>query len=425
MAKRRLTDRFVTTVKAAPIGRRAEYWDTLVPCFGLRVTDKQHKTFVLYTRWPGGRSPTRREIGNADRLPLSDARRVAREWLRLVELGIDPHEQRRAAATEARQKKETTFDAVAAAWFREAVSRMAKSAEIERAMTWEFVDRWRGRPITSITTLEIRDIIKNKALGLAPAPGAKKKGPAPAQARNLLGYVKQFYTWAVEQHAYGLERSPADPLKADRLIGPKVKRGRVLRDSELRLVWGAAEQLGYPYGDIVRMLILTGQRRSEVADASWSEFDMAQRLWTIPAARMKMSENPDDDHEVPITEDLMRLLKALPRFTRGDHLFSTTFGQGSVNGFSKAKERIDKLVGPIPHWTFHDLRRTMRTNLSPLAIEEHVRELMVAHAQPGMSKTYDKWKYREEKRAGFGLWHARLAGILAAEPASNVVALHR
>jgi integrase len=171
------------------------------------------------------------------------------------------------------------------------------------------------------------------------------------------------------------------------------------------------------------MLILTGQRRSEVADASWSEFDMTQRLWTIPAKRMKMSENPDDDHEVPITEDLMRLLKALPRFTRGDHLFSTTFGERSVNGFSKAKERFDKIVGPIPHWTFHDLRRTMRTNISPLAIEEHVRELMVAHAQPGMSKVYDKWKYREEKRAGFGLWHARLAGILAAEPASNVVAL--
>lgn len=419
--KRNLTDKFVRSLKAAPPGKRVEHWDAKVPCFGVRVTDRGHKTYVLYTRWPPSRLPARREIGNADRLSLSAARKRAREWLEQVELGVDPMEQQRAAEVEARQKRQTTFESVATAWFREVVSRMAKRDEIERAITLEFVGRWRGRPITSITTLEVRDIIKNKALGLAPAPGAKKKGPAPEQARNLLGYVKQLFTWAVEQHAYGLERSPADPLKGERLIGRKTKRGRVLRDSELRLVWGAAEQLGYPYGGIIHMLILTGQRRSEVANARWSEFDLSQRLWTIPAERMKMS-GEDEDHEVPITEDLMRLLRCLPRFTKGDHLFSTTFGAQSVTGFSKAKERIDEITGPLPHWTLHDLRRTMRTNLSPLPIEDRVRELMIAHAQPGMHAVYDQWKYREEKRAGFGLWHARLAGILAAE-AANVVPL--
>ena len=158
-----------------------------------------------------------------------------------------------------------------------------------------------------------------------------------------------------------------------------------------------------------------------MADARWAEFDLSQRLWTIPAERMKMSGG-DEDHEVPITEDLMRLLRGLPRFTKGDHLFSTTFGAQSVTGFSKAKERIDEIVGALPHWTFYDLRRTMRTNLSPLQIEDRVRELMIAHAQPGMHAVYDQWKYREEKRAGFGLWHTRLASILAAET-DNVVPL--
>jgi hypothetical protein len=190
MARRRFTDRFVRTLRPAPQGRRVEYWDSLVPSFGVRVTDRGHKTYILYLRWPGKRTATRREIGNVDRLPLADARQVAREWLRLVELGVDPHEQRRAAEAEVRQKKQTTFEAVADAWFRESVARMVKADEIERAVTLEFVDRWRGRPITSITTLEVRDIVKNKAVGLAPAPNAKKKACygslRPATARSPL-----------------------------------------------------------------------------------------------------------------------------------------------------------------------------------------------------------------------------------------------
>jgi integrase len=396
-----------------------EYWDSLVSSFGVRVTDRGHKTYILYRRWPGRRTATRREIGNADRLPLADARRVAREYNRLCELGIDPHEQKRAAEAEARQKKQTTFEAVADAWFREAVSRMVKADEIERAVTLEFVDRWRGRPITSITRLEVRDIIKNKALGLSPAPNAKKRGPAEAQARNLLLYVKQLFAWCVDQHAYGLDRSPAEPLKGDRLIGRKNRRNRVLSSDELRSVWLAAGQMPYPYGPLIQMLILTGQRRSEVADARWSEIDLGRRLWTIPAERMKMKSA----HVVPVTGDLLSLLSSLPRFTRGDHLFSTTFGERSVGGFSKARERLDRLVAPMPPWVLHDLRRTMRTNLSALPIPDNVRELMIAHAQPGMHQTYDLYDYLEEKRAGFGLWHARLADILAAEP-SNVVALH-
>jgi integrase len=422
MAKRRFTDRFIRTLRPAPPGKRVEHWDAVVPCFGVRVTDKTHKTFVLYTRWPGSRSPTRREIGNADRLPLADARQVAREWLRLVELGIDPHEQRRAAEAEARQKKQTTFESVAEAWFRETVCRMAKRDEIERAMTLEFVDRWRGRPITSITTLEVRDIIKNKALGLAPAPNAKKKGPAEEQARNLLLYIKQLFTWAVEQHAYGIERSPADPLKGDRLIGPKNQRERELSNDELRKVWFAAGQMPYPYGPLLQMLIMTGQRRSEVADARWSEFDLGKREWTIPAARMKMRKV----HVVPITEDLLAFLRGLPRFTRGDHLFSTTFGERSVGGFSKARERLDKITGPIPHWVIHDLRRTMRSHLADeqLGISERVAESMIAHAPPGIIENYVRYKYLEEKRRGFAAWHERLREILAASPpTSNVVPL--
>jgi integrase len=357
----------------------------------------------------------RREIGNADKLPLADARMVAREWLRQVELGIDP----RAKQREEKARQQHTFELVAKAWFKEAVARMANAEEIERAVTFIFVNRWRGRPIASITTIEIRDIVKRKAQGLSPAPGAKKQGPAPAQAGSILGFIKRLFTWAIDQHIYGLEKNPADALRGERLIGPKVRRKRVLSDEELRSVWNAATKLDYPYRDIVHMLILTGQRRSEVAAARWCEFDLKQRLWTISAERMKT----DTAHVVPITDSLMTLLSNLPRFAEGDHLFSNTFGERSVAGFSKCKSSIDRLV-PLPHWTLHDLRRTMRTNLSALPIPDRVRELMIAHAQPGLHQVYDQYSYLAEKTRGFEAWHARLNLILRHET-DNVVALRK
>ena len=230
--KRRFTDRWVKSLKPAPQGKRVEHWDTAVPNFGIRITERGHKTYVLYTRFPGSRCSVRREIGNASKLPLADARMVAREWLRQVELGIDPRAQQRAED----QRRQHTFELVAKAWFKDAVVRMANAEEIERAVRFNFVNRWRTRPICSITTVEIRDIVKAKALGHAPAPGAKKMGPAPAQAANILGFVKRLFSWAIDQHIYGLEKNPADALRGERLIGPKVRRKRVLSDSELREV---------------------------------------------------------------------------------------------------------------------------------------------------------------------------------------------
>jgi integrase len=143
-----------------------------------------------------------------------------------------------------------------------------------------------------------------------------------------------------------------------------------LDDSELRALWQATERMGYSYGPLFRMLVLTGQRKSEVAEARWSEFDLDKRLWIIPAERMK-AEAP---HVVPLSDDVVALLKSLPRFNKGDQLFSSTFGQTPVNGFSKAKVNLDKAMlaelrkvdvkAQLDPFVIHDIRRTMRTGLS-------------------------------------------------------------
>ena len=226
--------------------------------------------------------------------------------------------------------------------------------------------------------------------------------------------------WAEGQHAYGLTASPAERLRPKDLTGKKTARQRVLDDAELRALWRAAERTPYPYGPVYLMLALTGQRKSEVAEARWREFDIQKKLWTIPAERMKM----DAPHIVPLSDDVIAILKILPKFKQGDHLFSTTFGAKPVNGFSKAKARLDKSMhdemGAEPvHWTIHDIRRTMRTGLSALPIADLVRELVIAHAQQGLHKVYDQHSYLDEKRRALDLWAARLMSILDRRPAAT------
>jgi integrase len=171
--------------------------------------------------------------------------------------------------------------------------------------------------------------------------------------------------------------------------------------------------MDYPFPHIVRMLILTGGRLREISDLAWSEIDLDKLLISIPAGRMKGSR----DHDIPIAPMALTLLRSLPRFTRGDYAFTCTSGVTAFQGFRKPKLRLDSLSG-VTGWVLHDLRRSMRSNLSARAIEDRVREAMIAHAQPGLHAVYDKWKYVDEKRRGFTLWEQRLAGIINPTPAT-------
>jgi integrase len=127
----------------------------------------------------------------------------------------------------------------------------------------------------------------------------------------------------------------------------------------------------------------------------------------------------DAAHVVPLTDDVIAILKSLPRFNKGDHLFSSDFGAKPVNGFSKAKLRLDKAMAaelgeePKP-FVIHDIRRTMRTGLSALPVPDLVRELVIAHTKPGLHKVYDQFAYFDEKRHALKLWAARLRGIVIA-----------
>ena len=263
---------------------------------------------------------------------------------------------------------------------------------------------------------------------------AVKDRGAPYQAHNLLVTIRRLFGWAIDQHVYGLDSSPCDRLKPKSIAGRRLSRTRILDDDELRAFWRAAERLDYPYGPLYQLLVLTGQRRSEVGRARWSEINIEQKSWTIPPERMKASAA----HVVPLTDDVMAILKDLPRFKGGDYLFSSTFGKKPVSGFNRAKHDLDRhmqrswrALGRLRHedrrhkeiapFVIHDIRRTMRTGLSALPIPDLVRELVIGHTMPGLHKVYDQHAYADEKRQALNLWAARLRSIVVPPPSDNVI----
>ena len=197
----------------------------------------------------------------------------------------------------------------------------------------------------------------------------------------------------------GLDHQSVRGLERIRVIGEKRARDRVLTDEELFVFWRATDGMGYSFGRLYRLLLLTGLRLNEVADARWPEFDSRNGLWIIPAARMKGKDGRVTDHVVPITDDIAAVLKSLPRFKSGDYLFSSTFGQKAVWVSDSVKKRLDARMlhtlramarkrgddpskVTLPHFVNHDLRRTLRTGLSKLRVDRDIREAVLGIPGP-------------------------------------------
>jgi integrase len=426
MAKKVLTNRGLKALKPAAAGKRYDVMDGVVPGFGIRVTETGRRTFILVARYAGASNPTRRALGEYGELTLEEARGKARSWIALIKQGIDPQTQEERQRHATRIQQRNTFSVVAEDFIKEKLPSERKGREVERDIRREFIPAWGKRPIADLTPADVREVVK----------AAKDRG-APYQAHNLLTIARRLFSWAIDQHVYGVEASPCERLKPKAIIGKKIFRTRILDDDELRAFWRATRRLGYPYGPLFRMLTLTGQRKSEVAEARWSEIDLPRKLWTIPAGRMKA----DAAHVVPLSDDVVAILESLPRFKKGECLFSTSFGVKAVNGFSKTKERLDHRMlrswralarargddrskAQIEPWVIHDIRRTMRTGLSALPVVDLVRELVIAHTKPGLHKVYDQHAYVDEKRRALDLWAARLRSVVEPAPASvNVVEL--
>ena len=306
----KLTDKKLAALKPARPGTRRDYLDALMPGLLVRVTDKGSKTFMLRARYPGSPNPSRRALGKVGALSVTAARDKARKWHELLDQGTDPAwhaEQDRLALL---RSQDNTFLSVAEAYFAHIQSEGFKKAKVhEREIRNEFVSRWAARPIHDITQHDLAAVINS----------IKQRG-SPGQARELFGRAKSLWRWAIGCGAYGLTASPADRLGSKALVGSKKSRTRVLSDDELRCLWQALDAEQYPWQPLYKLLVMSGQRLSDVTNASWPEFDLRQKLWTIPAARYKTGAA----QVVPLTKEMLALLDTLPRFDSGEFLFSAS-----------------------------------------------------------------------------------------------------
>lgn len=418
-----LTDRKLAAFRARP-GERPELMDTASPGLGVRVSETGTRTFFLRARFPGSANPVRRSLGTYPAMPLAEARAKAAEWRVMLKRGIDPRDEEQRQRAKEEQKRANTFAAVFEDFAREKLPSERRGWQAERDMRNHVLPRWGTRPVTEIGPLDAIALVK-----------AKRATPAMAQRLATLG--GRFFAWAVEQQVYDLRSSPLAGLRLTRLIGGQRPRDRVLSDDELRALWRVADRMGYPFGCIYKMLILTGLRLNEVADASWREVDLRAGTWTIPASRMKGQNHRARQHIVPITKEILRILESLPRFGTGDFLFSASFGANPVWMSVDVKRRTDKHMlrtlramarhrgddssrVELPHWVNHDIRRTVRSRLSRLRITEEAREAVLAHVRSGVKGIYDHYDYLPEKREALELWASRLRDVVAPAP-MNVV----
>jgi integrase len=365
------------------------------------------KSWALRYRAAG--KPTKLTLGPYPTLDLANARRRAQEALGDVASGKNPAAEKKAAR-EAQKAASSTADrveTVAASFIDKYVKRNVGESwarEAERLLTKEINPKFGCKRLGEVKKSDIHDLLDEIV----------DRG-APIVANRTLAVFRRLCNWAVERGV--VDASPCDKIKVP---AAEESRDRVLSDDEVRLAWTAFERLGWPFGQIAQLLLLTGARRDEIASGRWSEIDLEAKTWTIAKERSKNGVA----HEIPLSDAAIAILKQLPRIgDRKDALIFSTTGLTAVSGFSRAKDAIDNVilaargaeVGAPDRWTFHDLRRTAASGMAGLGIAPHVVEVVLNHRSgtiKGVAAVYNRYSYATEKRQALDAWARRLEAIV-------------
>jgi len=367
-----------------------EKGDAAVRGLSIRIAPSGLKTWLATKRVD--ETVYRITLGHYPKLSLAQARAEAAVVLNELRQGTHA-KQKLGQGAHALQKSSGLFDDLFEDWLKRDQSDNRTHKEVERAMRKDVMPAWQGRKVGTITQSEITGLL-NKVVDRG----------AETHANRLTAYIKRFFTWCGEQGV--LDRSPADKLKAPKR---EISRDRVLSEDELAKVWKAATDTPYPFGPVFRLLILTGQRRNEVARAEWNEFDLEAGIWTIPASRAKNGQK----HIVHLSDEALAILSGLPRLENSPFLFTTT-GTTPVSGFSKAKEALDNASG-VTDWRIHDLRRTFATiTTGNLGVAPHVIDKVLNHvngAVKGVAAVYQRAQYMDERRDAMEAWGEHLKSL--------------
>lgn len=365
------------------------YWDAGSPGFGVKVTPKGRKVFVVLYRTGGAGSKLRKyTIGPYGRVTLHQARIAAQKVFAARLEGRDLAAEKREA------KRRVVADRVEdllETFITQRLSQNRSAGEISRLLRREVGKPWTGRSIHEISKRDVVEVVS--AIG--------QRG-APIAANKTLKSIKTFLRWCVGRAV--LDQSPAEGVP---LPTREVARDRVLGDAELAQVILAARQIGGLYGGIVEFLALTGQRREEVARLSWEELDLVERIWTIPKSRTKNAKS----HVVHLSEQSLAILKRAEQ--RGPLVFSD-LGTKPFQEFSRAKRSLDQLSG-VTSWRLHDLRRTCVSGMARLGIAPHVADKILNHQTgtiSGVAAVYQRHDFLPERRKALDIWGAHVGKLL-------------
>ena len=399
MATYRLTDKSVAGAKPVN-GTRYELWDAVVPGFGVRISEKGRKSWFLMYSLYGRRR--RMSLGTYPITPLADARQAARNALVEVEKGFDPA----ADKIQQRKTRPQTFGELAQEYLqRHATPNKRTGKEDEKKLNGDVLPEWRHRKVETIRRADVIRLIET----------VYNRG-APIASNRLLALIRKIFNWAIERDL--VDSNPAQGVKK---LGREISRDRVLTSDELKAVWSAAGKMAWPWNGIYQLLILTAQRRDEVAGMQWAELDLENKTWTLEGDRTKSNRA----HQVPLPDAAVDLLKALPRYNailvfpaRGNPK-ATTY----ASGLTKAKAELDKLSG-VTGWRNHDLRRTASSGMAQLGIAPHVVEKVLNHTSgqiSGVAAVYNRYGYDDEKRRALDAWAGHVLNLEHSAPA-NVIA---
>lgn len=391
MPRARLTDIAVKAIKP-PLSGQETHWDETLPGFGLRVSQGGSRTFVVVH----GADRQRSTIGRYPVISLADARSEAKRLLAEVTLG----RTRPSSIT----------------WEKAVAEFLVTCGQRNRPRTVADYRRLLNRHFSSLGRMQLTDV---RTADLSRRLDRLKE--KPSERHHAYVVAKILFRWAMRR-GY-IVSNPCDRIQH---APASVSRERALTDEELAVVLRAARRQPHPFGAIVELLTLTGQRRGEIAGLRWEWINKAKRTITFPSTATKNRRA----HVLPYGGAVSGVIEALPRL--GDYVFpaSRTMARGRAttifNGWGKAKAALDEMIvadlaeegitAAMPGWTLHDLRRTFATNLAALGVPVHVTEKLLNHVSgtiSGVAAVYNRHAYMEEMRAATALWEAKLAKLTA------------
>jgi len=364
----------------------------------LRVMPTGKKTWV-YRYMIDGRA-RRMTLGNYPSTSIAEAREKHSQAMQQVERGVDPGEKQKAEKS-ALKAAPTVSDLLEEYWQKE-LRHTSSAKERRRLVVKDVLPAWGWRKVVSITRRDAVLLIDDV------------RERAPVTANRLQGVLVRMFNFAAERGI--MDISPLAGMKKK----PEQARKRVLTDDELRKLWVALD-LGNPEIDMfhttklaLKMILLTGQRPGEVCGMTWAE--ISDGIWDIPADRMKGGEA----HSVPLPDMALEIIEqARPYSGEGQFVFSSPRvaidGPLRTHTLSKGVLRHWRQIGLQTPFTPHDLRRTVRTRLAEIGIDDVIAERVLGHKLQGIMAVYNRHGYDTEKRQALERWHKILKRIVGIE----------